>query len=65
MPRDLLIFQRNGIVRAGGDADAIKITFFVIDNRFAVLQCDGADRAGFDAKAAAAAEFFINYNFHS
>jgi hypothetical protein len=64
MPKDLLVFQRNSIVWAGWDADAIKVTFFVIDNRFAVLQSDGAYRAGLYTEAAAPAKFFIDYNFH-
>lgn len=51
-------------MRADGDTDAIEITFFVIDNRFAVFQGDGANGAGLYTEAATVAKFLIDYNLH-
>lgn len=51
-------------MRTGGDADAIAITFVMIDNRFTILQADGVSGAGLGAETATGTELFIDNKIH-
>jgi hypothetical protein len=45
-----LLFERNGTVGTSRDANTVKVTFFMIDDSFAILQGNGTHRAGSNAK---------------
>jgi hypothetical protein len=64
MPLPTLIFEMDGAVRAGRNAQAVEIAFVVIDHGLAVDQSQGTVRANLDALSGTATFLQIDDDFH-